>query len=157
MREIAIRRNEHGIKVELDEEARDWLAQEGYDVQFGARPLRRTLQRYVENPLSKRILAGDFHEGDTVIVEIGENAEGKRAARFQRARPRSDRRRVCPSNNVRQRTASRSSLRRSLPQLLPRVRSRVPAPAPRRSAPRRVRFAPARRGWRAGSLRRSAR
>jgi ATP-dependent Clp protease ATP-binding subunit ClpA len=69
--------------VELAAEARDWLAQEGYDAQFGARPLRRTLQRYVENPLSKRILAGDFHDGDTVLVEIGESPEGKQEPIFK--------------------------------------------------------------------------
>jgi ATP-dependent Clp protease ATP-binding subunit ClpC len=83
MREIATRLAEHGIKVELAAEARDWLAQEGYDAQFGARPLRRTLQRYVENPLSKRILAGDFHDGDTVLVEIGESPEGKQEPIFK--------------------------------------------------------------------------
>jgi ATP-dependent Clp protease ATP-binding subunit ClpC len=86
MREIAGRLAEHNVKVELTDAARDWLAQEGYDPQFGARPLRRTLQRFVENPLSKRILAGDFSDGDTVIVDIGENADGKPEPIF-RVRP----------------------------------------------------------------------
>ena len=83
MREIAGRLAEHDVKVELTDAARDWLAQEGYDPQFGARPLRRTLQRFVENPLSKRILAGEFHEGDTVVVDAAENAEGKRDIVFK--------------------------------------------------------------------------
>jgi ATP-dependent Clp protease ATP-binding subunit ClpA len=43
---------------------------EGFDPVFGARPLRRTVQRRVENPLSKRILAGEFGEGDTVLVDV---------------------------------------------------------------------------------------
>ncbi len=60
MREIAERLAEHGVKIELTDAARDWLAQEGYDPQFGARPVRRTLERYVENPLAKRLLAGEF-------------------------------------------------------------------------------------------------
>ncbi len=83
MREIAGRLAEHDVKVELTDAACDWLAQEGYDPQFGARPLRRTLQRFVENPLSKRILAGEFHEGDTVVVDAAENAEGKREILFK--------------------------------------------------------------------------
>jgi len=69
MREIAGRLADHDVKVELTDAARDWLASEGFDPQFGARPLRRALQRFVENPLSKRILSGEFHEGDTVIVD----------------------------------------------------------------------------------------
>jgi len=83
MREIAGRLAEHDVKVELTDAACDWLAQEGYDPQFGARPLRRTLQRFVENPLSRRILAGEFHEGDTVVVDAAENAEGKREILFK--------------------------------------------------------------------------
>jgi ATP-dependent Clp protease ATP-binding subunit ClpC len=83
MREIAGRLSEHDVKVELTDAASDWLAQEGYDPQFGARPLRRTLQRFVENPLSKRILAGEFHEGDTVVVDAAENADGKREILFK--------------------------------------------------------------------------
>jgi ATP-dependent Clp protease ATP-binding subunit ClpC len=83
VREIAGRLAEHDVKVELTDAACDWLAQEGYDPQFGARPLRRTLQRFVENPLSKRILAGEFHEGDTVVVDAAENAEGKREVLFK--------------------------------------------------------------------------
>jgi ATP-dependent Clp protease ATP-binding subunit ClpC len=83
MREIAGRLAEHDVKVELTDAACDWLALEGYDPQFGARPLRRTLQRFVENPLSKRILAGEFHEGDTVVVDAIDNAEGKREIIFK--------------------------------------------------------------------------
>jgi len=58
MREIAARLREQGIELELTEAARDWLAEHGYDPQFGARPLRRTLQRHIENPLSVQLLAG---------------------------------------------------------------------------------------------------
>ncbi len=83
MQGIADRLAEHDVKVELTDAARDWLAEEGYDPQFGARPLRRTLQRFVENPLSKRILAGEFHEGDTVVVDAAEHDEGKREIVFK--------------------------------------------------------------------------
>jgi ATP-dependent Clp protease ATP-binding subunit ClpC len=72
MKEISQRLTDKGITIELTEAARDWLAKEGYDSQFGARPLRRTLQRRVESPLSIRLLHGEFKEGDTVVVDIGE-------------------------------------------------------------------------------------
>jgi ATP-dependent Clp protease ATP-binding subunit ClpC len=72
MREISQRLADKGTTIELIEAARDWLAKEGYDPQFGARPLRRTLQRRVESPLSIRLLHGEFKEGDTVVVDIGE-------------------------------------------------------------------------------------
>ena len=58
MRDIAERLGERGIAVHLTEPARRWLAEKGYDPQFGARPLRRALQRYVENPLSVQLLRG---------------------------------------------------------------------------------------------------
>jgi ATP-dependent Clp protease ATP-binding subunit ClpC len=58
-----------GIGIEFTEEAKELLAKEGFDPAFGARPLRRAVQRLVEDPLAERILAGDFHEGDTILVE----------------------------------------------------------------------------------------
>jgi ATP-dependent Clp protease ATP-binding subunit ClpC len=72
MQEIAERLVEHGLGVELTDAARGWLAREGYDPQFGARPLRRALQRYVESPLSVRLLRGEFECGDVVVVDVGE-------------------------------------------------------------------------------------
>jgi ATP-dependent Clp protease ATP-binding subunit ClpC len=76
MREVAERLAEHGVKIELTDGARRWLAKEGYDPQFGARPVRRTLERHVENPLAKRLLAGEFPEGDTIVVDVRENEAG---------------------------------------------------------------------------------
>jgi ATP-dependent Clp protease ATP-binding subunit ClpC len=73
MREIAERLAEQGLEVELTDAARRWLAREGYDPQFGARPLRRALQRHVESPLSIRLLRGEFHRGDRVRVDVGES------------------------------------------------------------------------------------
>ena len=72
MKEISARLAEQGLTVELTEAARDWLAREGYDPQFGARPLRRTLQRRVESPLSVQLLRGAFKSGDTVVIDVGE-------------------------------------------------------------------------------------
>ena len=45
-------------------------ANEGYNVEFGARPLKRALQRYIESPLSVKLLSGDFSSGDTVLVDV---------------------------------------------------------------------------------------
>ncbi len=87
MREVASRLAEHGLKIELTEAAREWLAEEGYDPQFGARPVRRTLERHVENPLAKRLLAGEFHEGETIVVDVTRDAEGKRELTFTARAP----------------------------------------------------------------------
>ncbi len=72
MGEIADRLAERELAVELTDAARRWLANEGFDAQFGARPLRRALQRYVESPLSVKLLRGDFEQGDLVVVDAGE-------------------------------------------------------------------------------------
>jgi ATP-dependent Clp protease ATP-binding subunit ClpC len=72
MAEISQRLAEQGLEVRLADAARSWLAREGYDPQFGARTLRRALQRHVESPLSVRLLRGEFEAGDLVIVGAGE-------------------------------------------------------------------------------------
>ena len=72
VREVGHRLEERGITFELTPEASRWLAQEGFDPVYGARPLRRAIQRFLENPLSKGILSGEFQEGDHVVV----NADG---------------------------------------------------------------------------------
>jgi len=69
MKEIAGRLGEHGITIELTDAARTWLAEQGYDPAFGARPLRRTLQKQVESPLSVRLLTGDFKESDVIVID----------------------------------------------------------------------------------------
>jgi ATP-dependent Clp protease ATP-binding subunit ClpC len=69
MKGIAERMAESGIQVHLTEPARRWLAEKGYDPQFGARPLRRSLQRFVENPLSVQLLKGEFRQGDLVVID----------------------------------------------------------------------------------------
>jgi ATP-dependent Clp protease ATP-binding subunit ClpC len=74
MKEIRDRLREHGLFIELTEAARQWLARQGYDSNFGARPLRRALQRYVESPLSVKMLKGEFKVGDTILVDA--NSEG---------------------------------------------------------------------------------
>ena len=61
---------EQGIAIELTDAARRWLAESGYDRQFGARPLRRTLQREIESPLSRQLLRGEIAPGGGVRVDV---------------------------------------------------------------------------------------
>jgi len=72
MKEVQDRLNEYNITVELTDAARQWLAKEGYDPAFGARPLRRAIQKNVESPLSVELLSGKFKDGATVVVEVDE-------------------------------------------------------------------------------------
>ena len=73
MREVQARLREHAIDVVLTPEAAHWLAKEGYDPQFGARPLRRVIQRHVESPLSITLLQGTFRAGAHIVVDLGES------------------------------------------------------------------------------------
>ena len=72
MLEVQSRLDEHGLTFSLTEAAKEWLAGKGFDQVFGARPLRRAVQRYIENPLSKKMLAGEFGAGDDVLVDVGD-------------------------------------------------------------------------------------
>jgi ATP-dependent Clp protease ATP-binding subunit ClpC len=69
--EVEKRLADRDIKLDLDDEARAWLLKEGYDPAYGARPLRRAIQRYVENSLSSKILQGEIKDGETVVVSVG--------------------------------------------------------------------------------------
>ncbi len=71
--EVEERLEEHRVTIELTGAAKDWLADEGYDSQYGARPLRRAIQRHIENPLSKLILAQEFSEGSHIIADAGDD------------------------------------------------------------------------------------
>ncbi len=59
------------LELELTPAAKEWLAREGFDPNYGARPLRRAIQRWVENPLAKRLLRGEFKDGDAVLIDVG--------------------------------------------------------------------------------------
>lgn len=75
MNEIHERLAEHNLKVTLSAKARKWLASEGFDPNFGARPLKRTLQKFVESPLSVKLLSGEFKEGDKVVADYNDEDE----------------------------------------------------------------------------------
>jgi len=58
------------LKLELDEKAKDFLVEKGYDPQYGARPMRRSVERFLEDPLAEEILKGKLHEGDPITVTV---------------------------------------------------------------------------------------
>jgi ATP-dependent Clp protease ATP-binding subunit ClpC len=67
--------NALGYKVELTEKAKDFLAEKGYDQQYGARPLNRAIQKYLEDQVAEEILKGEVVEGDTLLADYEDNAE----------------------------------------------------------------------------------
>ena len=70
LRSLRRKLSNEGITLNLDDDVLDWIAQVGYDPQYGARPLKRALQRYVTDALAMKILAGEFGSGDTVTVHV---------------------------------------------------------------------------------------
>jgi ATP-dependent Clp protease ATP-binding subunit ClpC len=84
--EVEKRLAERKIKLEVDEEAKAWLVQKGYDPMYGARPLRRAIQKYVENPISTKILQGEFKEGDTIAISLKEDNLSFAALKTARAK-----------------------------------------------------------------------
>jgi ATP-dependent Clp protease ATP-binding subunit ClpC len=75
LHEVQGRLKEKGVKIELTAAASRWLAKQGYDQQFGARPLRRAIQKFIEGPLSMELLTGKFKSGDIILVVVAA-AEG---------------------------------------------------------------------------------
>ena len=77
------------IALDLDDAAKQWLADEGYDPVFGARPLKRVMQRHLQDPLAEMLLAGDVKDGDSVNVSAGAEGliVGERVSRSARPRP----------------------------------------------------------------------
>jgi ATP-dependent Clp protease ATP-binding subunit ClpC len=82
LKQIQQRLAEQGLSVSLTPAARTWLAKEGYDPAFGARPLRRALQKHIESPLSVGMLQGEYKSGTNVMADY---VEGKGIV-FQKAK-----------------------------------------------------------------------
>jgi ATP-dependent Clp protease ATP-binding subunit ClpB len=61
------------ITLKLDDKAKEWLGQKGYDPAYGARPLKRVIQKYVQDPLAEMVLAGKIHDGETVKITAGKD------------------------------------------------------------------------------------
>ncbi len=75
MSKVRKRIEEKGMKLVLEQTAKDFLTDKGYNPDFGARPLRRAIGQYVEDPLAEQLLAGDFQEGDTITLTRKEGQE----------------------------------------------------------------------------------
>jgi ATP-dependent Clp protease ATP-binding subunit ClpB len=73
MRRLAKLLSDRKITLDLDEQAKEWLGQKGYDPAYGARPLKRVIQKYVQDPLAEMMLAGKIHDGETVEVTAGKD------------------------------------------------------------------------------------
>ncbi|HRJ27178.1 MAG TPA: ATP-dependent Clp protease ATP-binding subunit [Fimbriimonadaceae bacterium] len=67
--------DQHGFKIVLSEKVKDLLVDKGYDPNLGARPLRRAVQRFIEDPISEQMLLGRFKEGDTVVANVNDEGE----------------------------------------------------------------------------------
>ncbi len=70
MRKVVERLAEHNLELELTGEAKEFLIEKGYNPDFGARPLRRAIEQYIEDPLSEKILAGDYTGMDRIVVSV---------------------------------------------------------------------------------------
>jgi ATP-dependent Clp protease ATP-binding subunit ClpB len=73
---LRARLEERHIRLELTDEARTRLVRQGYDPNYGARPLKRAIQREIETPLAKRILAGEVRDGQTILVDANPEGDG---------------------------------------------------------------------------------
>jgi ATP-dependent Clp protease ATP-binding subunit ClpB len=67
--QLADRLKARGLQLELTDEARQWISKTGYDPDFGARPLKRVIQREVADPIALELLKGDYRDGDTILVD----------------------------------------------------------------------------------------
>ncbi|HKX13487.1 MAG TPA: AAA family ATPase, partial [bacterium] len=71
------------IKLELSEPARKFIAEHGYDPVYGARPLKRAIQKYLQDPLAMKLLSGEFADGDTIVADVGKTQVGKGAGELE--------------------------------------------------------------------------
>ncbi|MBR5860244.1 MAG: ATP-dependent Clp protease ATP-binding subunit, partial [Bacteroidaceae bacterium] len=77
LEQIMKRVTELGYSIELTNEAKQFLADKGYDVQYGARPLKRALQNYIEDELSELLLNNELKQGDSIVVTANESNSDK--------------------------------------------------------------------------------
>jgi ATP-dependent Clp protease ATP-binding subunit ClpC len=70
VRKVMQRLKNRNILLQLDEKAKDFLVEKGYDPQYGARPMRRSVERFLEDPLAEEILRGAMHEGESIRVSV---------------------------------------------------------------------------------------
>jgi ATP-dependent Clp protease ATP-binding subunit ClpC len=76
LRKVRQRLFEHGLELELKDEAQDFLIEKGYNPDFGARPLRRAIEHHIEDPISEEILRGSYADKSKVVVSVKTEQEG---------------------------------------------------------------------------------
>ncbi len=77
LKDVEQRLADNGLEVSLTKKARLWLAEQGYSADFGARPLTRALQKFIESPLSKKLLKGEYKQGGVIVVDIDPEDESQ--------------------------------------------------------------------------------
>ena len=70
MRQVIEKVERNNMKLVIDDESKDWLGKLGFDIHYGARPLKRVIQKYITNPLSEKILSGEFLTGDKIQIKL---------------------------------------------------------------------------------------
>jgi ATP-dependent Clp protease ATP-binding subunit ClpC len=75
IKSVASNLEELGYKLELDDKAMEYIATQGYDPKYGARPLNRAIQRYVEDPISEEVINGNIQQGDTIKVSYNKTKD----------------------------------------------------------------------------------
>jgi ATP-dependent Clp protease ATP-binding subunit ClpC len=83
LKEVSTRIEALNMHLNFTDELKNWLVDNGTDLKYGARPLRRTIQRYIENPLAEQILKGDFNKGDDILAEVGKDEDGDECTLFR--------------------------------------------------------------------------
>merc|ERR1711991_117843 len=68
--------NDLGYEIELKKDAKDFIVDKGYDSKFGARPLKRAIQKYVEDPLAEQIINSQISEGDKIVLSLNKEKDG---------------------------------------------------------------------------------
>ena len=87
LKKVFKRLTEHGLKLELSEQAKEFLIDKGYNPEFGARPLRRAIEHYIEDPLSEAVLAGKFHGKNLIKIDV-QDEEHLKLEGFEMKEPR---------------------------------------------------------------------
>ncbi len=75
MKSLYKRLNELGYEVRITDKAKDYIADKGYDANFGARPLKRAIQKYLEDPMAEQIIGAQISEGDTINIDLDTKKE----------------------------------------------------------------------------------
>src|SRR5205814_3202439 len=75
LKDIRKRLSEEELSLKLTDAGTDFLVKHGYDESYGARPLKRAIQKYIEDPLSEKILIGEFARGDEIEVDVAQDGE----------------------------------------------------------------------------------